>query len=299
MCQGRENSHTLFFLRNLTIFIFWYKGKEATCQEKEVSASSRAQSLHLNSNSGNSPGSATCSCLSFLQLIFRLLLFKVAFGKCFMVYFVTYHMLYPCTQWIKRSLGADDLSSQLCWYFSISLWYKEGNKNILAPEPQKQGCRRCHTNPGRCRSARSWWAQAGVGEHSCCACLWWQHALPVLCCQSFTGAALWLQVWGSFLGERERRFIPVGWIYTKTQSLVGGKKILLAQSMENSPEQYFIFNLLLFFLTVTTVFVMFHCTSIVHCSSWGTNMRHHKNNGDYQRSMTHSEKMLTYQKGTK
>lgn len=94
----------------------------------------------------------------------------------------------------------------------------------MAPEPQKQGCRRCHTNPGRCRSARSWWAQAGVGEHSCCACLWWQHALPVLCCQSFTGAALWLQVWGSFLGERERRFIPVGWIYTKTQSLVGGQE---------------------------------------------------------------------------
>lgn len=28
-------------------------------------------------------------------------------------------------------------------------------------------------------------------------------ALPVLCCQSFSGAALWLQVWGSFLGERE------------------------------------------------------------------------------------------------
>lgn len=31
-------------------------------------------------------------------------------------------------------------------------------------------------------------------------------ALPVLCCQSFTGAALWLQVWGVLPG-RERGFL--------------------------------------------------------------------------------------------
>lgn len=71
--------------------------KEGTCQEREVSASSRAQSLHLNSDSRNSPGSATCS-RCFLQLISRLLLLKIAFGKCLMAYFVTHHMLYPSTE---------------------------------------------------------------------------------------------------------------------------------------------------------------------------------------------------------
>lgn len=31
-------------------------------------------------------------------------------------------------------------------------------------------------------------------------------ALPVLCCQSFTGAALWLQVWGVLPGREREGF---------------------------------------------------------------------------------------------
>lgn len=44
----------------------------------------------LELSGGYGPGSITCSCLSFLQLVLGFLLFKVAFGKHFLDYFVTY-----------------------------------------------------------------------------------------------------------------------------------------------------------------------------------------------------------------
>lgn len=43
----------------------------------------------LNFNGGHNPGSVTCSWLSLLHLVLGPSLFKVAFGKHFVVYFVT------------------------------------------------------------------------------------------------------------------------------------------------------------------------------------------------------------------
>lgn len=51
-------------------------------------------------------------------------------------------------------------------------------------------------------------------------------ALPILCCQSFSGAALWLQVRGSFLGEREgswalRKKIYPHWVDLHQNTVLG------------------------------------------------------------------------------
>lgn len=72
--------------------------------------------------------------------------------------------------------------------------------------------------------------------------------LPVLLCGYRCGGPFWER--GRFTGARERRFIPIWFIYPKTQSLVG-KKMLLAQSISvqwkaHQGKNYFSFTPFLF-----------------------------------------------------
>lgn len=196
---------------------------------KSKSASSRAQSLHLNSNS---PGSATCSCLSFLQLISGLLLFKIAFGKCFHGLLCTIPYAISLYWMNKEKIGCRGSE------FTAVLVPQHLTLIQKRQQKQKQGCRRYHTIPGWCCGARSWWAQDGEGEHSCSAC----PVLPELywCCSVVTGVGGPSWERGRVSGAWKRRF---GLIHTKTQHLAGRQGNSTSTehvcAMESLPGQYF------------------------------------------------------------